>query len=76
MMSSSLYFVVVRFGDILGTSLYDRYGGFTVCVIAITFVYGLILPALLLVPKHLIATADGQSPVLAFGADPESDAVE
>ena len=62
MMSSSLYFVVSRFGDILGTALYDRYGGFTVCVIAITVVYALILPTLLLVPKSLIATADGQAP--------------
>ncbi|MGA7810089.1 MFS transporter [Bradyrhizobium sp.] len=61
MMSNSLYFVVVRFGDVLGTNLYDRYGGFTVCVIAITAVYALILPALLLVPKHLVATADGQA---------------
>jgi MFS family permease len=62
MMSNSLYFVVVRFGDVLGTNLYDRYGGFTVCVIAITIVYALILPALLLVPKKLVATADGQAP--------------
>jgi hypothetical protein len=62
MMSSSLYFVVVRFGDVLGTHLYDRYGGFAVCVIAITIVYALILPALLLVPGPLIATADGQAP--------------
>jgi hypothetical protein len=62
MMSSSLYFVVQRFGDVLGTTLYDRYGGFTVCVIAITLVYALILPALLLVPAALIATADGQAP--------------
>jgi hypothetical protein len=61
MMSSSLYFVVVRFGDVLGTNLYDRYGGFTVCVIAITIVYALILPTLLLVPGQLIATADGQA---------------
>ena len=45
MMSCSLYFVVSRFGDVLGTNLYDRYGGFTVCVIAITIVYALILPA-------------------------------
>jgi MFS family permease len=64
MMSSSLYFVVVRFGDVLGTQLYDRYGGFTVCVIAITIVYALILPALLLVPRRLIATADGQTPAV------------
>jgi hypothetical protein len=62
MMSSSLYFVVVRFGDVLGTNLYDRYGGFSVCVIAITIVYALILPTLLLVPSHLITTADGQAP--------------
>jgi hypothetical protein len=62
MMSGSLYFAVTRFGDVLGTNLYDRYGGFTVCVIAITIVYALILPALLLVPGHLVATADGQMP--------------
>jgi hypothetical protein len=62
MMSGSLYFAVTRFGDVLGTNLYDRYGGFAVCVIAITIVYALILPALLLVPRHLIATADGQMP--------------
>jgi hypothetical protein len=30
-----------------------------VCVIAITVVYASILPALLLVPRHLIDTADG-----------------
>jgi hypothetical protein len=46
---------------VLGTSLYDYYGGFTVCVLAITIVYALILPVLLLVPKGLIATADGQT---------------
>jgi predicted MFS family arabinose efflux permease len=61
MMSGSLFFVASRFGDVLGTYLYDHYGGFTVCVIAITVVYALILPALLLVPKHLIATADGEA---------------
>jgi Major Facilitator Superfamily len=60
MMSSGLYFIASRFGDVLGTILYDYYGGFAVCVIAIVVVYALILPTLLLVPKHLIATADGQ----------------
>jgi hypothetical protein len=60
MMSSSLFFVVSRSGDILGTRLYDYYGGFAACVIAITVVYAIILPTLLLVPKHLTATADGQ----------------
>lgn len=62
MMAGSLYFTVSRFGDVLGTHLYDHYGGFSVCVIAITIVYALILPALLLVPKQLTATADGQTP--------------
>jgi MFS family permease len=60
MMSSSIFFIVSRSGDVLGTSLYDDYGGFAACVIAITVVYALILPALLLVPKHLTATTDGE----------------
>jgi hypothetical protein len=68
MMSGSLYFLVSRFGDVLGTNLYDHYGGFTVCVIAITTVYALILPTLLLVPKQLIATADGQTSDFGLGA--------
>jgi hypothetical protein len=62
MMSSSLFFIVSRFGDVLGTRLYDYHGGFVACVIAIAVVYTLILPALLLVPKGVIATADGQAP--------------
>jgi Na+/melibiose symporter-like transporter len=60
MMSGSLFFVISRFGDILGTTLYDRYGGFTVCVIAITIVYALILPTLWLVSRELVLTADGE----------------
>jgi hypothetical protein len=69
MMSSSLYFVVSRFGDVLGTSLYDHFGGFTVCVIAITIVYALILPTLLLVPERLIATPDGQTTGFGLAAE-------
>jgi hypothetical protein len=61
MMSSTLYFVTARFGDVLGTYLYDYFGNFTVCVIAVTVVYALILPSILLIPKQLIATADGQT---------------
>ena len=68
MMSSSLFFIASRFGDVLGTNLYDHYGGFSVCVIAITVVYALILPTLLLVPKRLIATADGQTPAVGIVA--------
>jgi MFS family permease len=69
MMSGSLYFIASRFGDVLGTNLYDYYGGFAACVTAITVVYALILPALLLVPKHLIATADGQASKSGLAAD-------
>jgi hypothetical protein len=60
MLTSSLYFLVSRFGDVLGTKLYDQFGDFDVCVIAITVVYALMLPVLLLVPRRLIATADGR----------------
>jgi hypothetical protein len=60
MLSSGLYAIVQGLGNLLGTSLYDYFGGFTVCVIAITAVYALILPALRLVPDRLIDTADGQ----------------
>jgi MFS family permease len=69
MMSSGLYFIANRFGDVLGTMLYDYYGGFAICVLAITMVYALILPTLLLVPKHLIATADGQIPESGFATE-------
>ena len=58
MLANSLYYAVSRFGDVLGTHLYDRYGGFDICVLAITVVYALMLPTLLLVPEKLIATAD------------------
>ena len=68
MMSVGLNWIASRFGDVLGTNLYDHYGGFTACVIAITVVYALILPALLLVPKRLIATADGQTPAFGIAA--------
>jgi Na+/melibiose symporter-like transporter len=62
MAANSLYYVVSRGGDILGTNLYDHFHSFTVCVIAITVVYALILPTLLLVPRRLISTPDGQAP--------------
>ena len=69
MLSAALYAIVAGLGNLLGTSLYDHFGGFTVCVIAITVVYALILPVLLLVPKRLIDTADGQTPAVAFTVD-------
>jgi len=60
MMSSGLYYIAVRFGDVLGTALYS-FGGFPTCVIAITIVYAFILPVLWLIPKDLVATPDGHN---------------
>src|SRR5512135_561360 len=62
MMSVGLYYIAGRFGDLLGTTLYDRFGGFGVCVAAITITYAAILPTILLVPRGLIATPDGEAP--------------
>jgi hypothetical protein len=60
MMAAALEIAATRLGDVLGTRLYDNLGGFSTCVIAITIVYALILPTLLLVPRKLINTADGE----------------
>jgi Na+/melibiose symporter-like transporter len=86
MASNSLYWVVSRSGDILGTNLYEGLkidvpavglhlhlpGGFGVCVISITVVYALIIPALWLVPRRLTATPDGVAPE-GGGFDAEVD---
>jgi MFS family permease len=69
MMSAALFAIVQGLGNVLGTNLYDHFGGFAACVIAITVVYASILPVLLLVPTRLIDTADGESPEVAFTAD-------
>jgi len=69
MISNTFLFVVTGFGDLLGTALYDRFNNFTVCVIAITVVYALILPTLLLVPKHLTANADGEARDRGYAED-------
>ena len=57
-----------RGGDVLGSWIYGSSPahGFQYCVIAITTVYALMLPTLLLIPKELTATADGEpNPVVA-----------
>jgi len=56
----AMFYIALRFGDVLGSDLYDRFHNFNVCVIAITVVYALILPVLWLVPRRLTATADGE----------------
>jgi hypothetical protein len=60
MMSWSMYALAVNFGNLWGTNLYEHRGGFFACVLATTIVYALVLPTLLLVPKRLIASPDGQ----------------
>jgi MFS family permease len=63
MLVDGMYYLSYRAGDVLGAKIYDlspRYG-FTLCVVAITVVYALILPVLLLIPKHLVATRDGEA---------------
>lgn len=52
----------VRAGDLLGTWIYSQSPtkGFLICVLATMAMYALILPVLLLIPKPLLATADGQ----------------
>ena len=55
------YYFSVRFGDLLGTWIYDKHGGFIPAVIVTVIVYVLILPVILLVPKRLTTTKDGEA---------------
>jgi hypothetical protein len=55
------YYFSVRFGDLLGTWIYDKHGGFIPVVIVTVIVYVLILPVILLVPKRLTTTKDGEA---------------
>ncbi|MBW8811794.1 MAG: MFS transporter [Caulobacterales bacterium] len=61
MMFIAMYYVSLRFGDLLGAYLYDKQGGFHAALYLAIAVYALILPMLLLVPKRLRATVDGQA---------------
>jgi len=68
MLVDGFFILSYRAGDLLGAKIYTSSPahGFLYCVIATTAVYALILPVILLVPKELIATADGEpNPVLA-----------
>ncbi|HEY5337913.1 MAG TPA: MFS transporter [Rhizomicrobium sp.] len=63
MMVDGVFQLSYRGGDILGAKIYasDPVYGFLYCALATTAVYALMLPVLLLIPKELIATADGQA---------------
>lgn len=60
MMSMSLLFLALRAGDVFGTFLYDRLGGFFICIIVTTLVYALIFPVLALVPRHIVDSMDAR----------------
>jgi hypothetical protein len=63
MLVDGVFALSARGGDLLGARIYNisPTHGFLYCVIATTAVYALILPLILMVPKELIATADGQA---------------
>ena len=67
MLVASVFELSYRGGDVVGARIFasSPEHGFLYCVIAITVVYALMLPVLLLIPKEVIATADGEAnPVL------------
>ncbi len=68
MLVVTVYWIAVRFGDILGTDLYQHEGGFGTTVWATTAVYALIFPLLLLVPKSLTSTSDGEAAAVTNAA--------
>ncbi len=62
MLIDGFFMLAYRGGDLLGSRIYmlsPQYG-FLYCVIATTAVYAAILPVLLMIPKELIATRDGE----------------
>jgi MFS family permease len=61
MLFYSFYYFSVRAGDLLGTWIYDKHGGFIPTVVVTVIVYALILPVILLVPARLTATKDGEA---------------
>jgi predicted MFS family arabinose efflux permease len=62
MLADAFFFISYRGGDYVGARIYSSNPakGFLYCVIATTAAYALILPVLLLIPKALIATRDGE----------------
>jgi hypothetical protein len=71
MLVAGVWSLSARGGDVLGSAIYNASPtrGFLYCVIAITVVYALILPVILLVPRALIATADAEPDVGAVRSE-------
>ncbi|MGA2450599.1 MAG: MFS transporter [Polyangiaceae bacterium] len=75
--------VSARVGDRLGSAIYDAHPGrgFLYCVVATTVTYSLIIPVIFLVPRRVVAAADGhvwpsvEGKALADVAEPTSDPV-
>jgi hypothetical protein len=60
MMFIAMYYVSLRFGDVLGAYLFDQRGGYHTALYASMAVYAMILPMLLLVPRRLTSTYEGE----------------
>ncbi len=62
MIVMSIYPFSSRIGDVFGSWIFglSPRSGFLYCVVAITITYALVLPLILLLPKQLISTADGE----------------
>jgi MFS family permease len=60
MLFLAFYYFSGRAGDLLGTWIYDKHGGFIPTVVVTILVYILILPIILTVPKRLTAAKDGE----------------
>lgn len=58
MLFYAVYYFSTRFGDLLGTWIYDKHGGFVPTVVVTIIVYAAILPLILLAPKALTAGKD------------------
>jgi MFS family permease len=62
MLVDGVYLLASRGSDVLGSAIYDAdpKNGFLYCVIATTIIYAATVPMILLIPKDVIANADGQ----------------
>jgi hypothetical protein len=77
MMVEGVWFLASRSSDVLGSAIYqaDPKNGFLWCVIATTVMYAAMVPVILLVPKHVMETADGE-PNLALEAGVRAEIAE